>query len=154
MPKPGCGGADSFWLWDGEVELEGQLLLVDEPRLVVRMRHRRSEPALVRGPGRSIPLDWLERQRRLAQTLAFGQCPSILIGGLLEVRLEGVQPSRDPEFDYVLSGAYQPVADEHLEALSELSTDQALRYLRSRRFGAPSADPRRFGESALALFGT
>jgi hypothetical protein len=148
MPKVGCGAPDAFWLWDGEVELEGQLLRADESRLAARMRHRRR--GMTSGTaGRSVPLDWLERQRLLARSICFGQSPSIHLGGLLEVRVEGVQPSRDPDFDYVLAAAYAPVADEHLEALSELSAEPALRYLRSRRSGAPSADLDGWGDSPI-----
>jgi hypothetical protein len=142
MGKKESGGPDSLWLWDGEAEYEGRLGSSDGRHLAARVRQVRRWTLASGAPGRPVPLDLRERQRLLSRRICFSQSPAILLGALLEFRVAAVQPSRDRQFDFVLSGTFIPVADEHLEALSRLSTPEALYYLQSR--GRP-------GGSAVAL---
>lgn len=135
MPQQGGGRSETFWLWDGETEYEGQLLSTEETRLTIRIRRIRRWTLATGTPGRPVPGDLLERQRQLTRRVCFGQSPAILMGALLEVRVATLQPSREGSFDYVLSGTYAGVGDEHLEMLSELSSDAAHHYLQSRRSG-------------------
>ena len=139
MSKHGSGGHDSLWLWDGEDEYEGHLSTSDEHHLAARVRLVRRWTLASGAPGRPVPLDLLERQRLLSRRICFAQSPSIQCGALLEFRVGAVQPSRDRRFDFVLSGTFIPVADEHLDALSRLSTPDALRYLQSRGRSGGSA---------------
>jgi len=132
MSKQGSGG-DTFWLWDGELEYEGRLISAEDGRLTARIRTLRRWTLAAGAPGRPIPLDLLERQRRLAQRACFGQSPAVLLGALVEFHHGTLQPSSDREFDYVVSGTFAPVADEHLDALSQLSSDGAHQYLQARR---------------------
>jgi hypothetical protein len=132
MSKKASGGQESLWLWDGEDEYEGQLGLSDEYHLAGRVRQVRRWTLPCGAPGRPVPVDLLERQRLLSRRLCFAQSPAILLGALLEFRVAAVQTSRDRGFDFVLSGTFIPVADEHLEALSRLSTPDALRFLQVR----------------------
>src|SRR5258706_10268680 len=135
MSQQGCARSDRFWLWDGETEYGGHLLWSDETRLMVRVRRIRRWTLATGTPGRPVPTDFLERQRLLTRRVCFGQSPGILMGALLELRVGTLQPSREGSFDYVLSGTYAGVGDEHLEMLSELSSDAAHHYLQSRRSG-------------------
>lgn len=130
---------DPIWLWTGQVEFEGELLTLNRPQLTARVRQVRRWALSTGAPGRSVPLHFLERQRELSRRLCFGQSPAILLGGLLEFRVETVQSSRDGQFDYVLAGRFSPVADEHLEALSRLDSDEAPRYLESHHGSTDSA---------------
>jgi len=132
MSKRGSGN-EPFWLWDGEAEYQGYLLSVDGEHLTARMREVRRWTLDSGAPGRPVPVDLIERQRRLCLRVCFGQSPSIHLGGLLEFRVGAVQPSRDRQYDYVLSGTFASINDAHLETLSELSSDQAHRYLQSQR---------------------
>ena len=135
MSKRGSGN-DSFWLWDGEAEYQGDLLAVDGQRVTARMREIRRWALDNGAPGKPVPRDLMERQRGMSRRVFFGQSPAIHMGGLLEFRVGAVQPSRDHQYDYVLSGTFTSIEDEHLETLSRLSSDQARRYLQSRRDGA------------------
>jgi len=121
-----------LWLWDGEDEYEGQLGAGGEHHLVARVRLVRRWTLASGAPGRPVPLDLLERQRLLSRRICFAQSPMLLLGVLLEFRVATVQPCRDRRFDFVLSGTFIPVVEEHLDALSRLSTPDALRYLQAR----------------------
>jgi hypothetical protein len=132
MSRKGSGAPESLWLWDGEDEYEGHLGSSDEGHLAGRVRLVRKWTLASGAPGRPVPLDLLERQRLLSRRICFAQSPSLHLGALLEFRLGAILPSRDPRFDLVLSGTFVPVADQHLEALSRLSTPDALRYLHTR----------------------
>jgi hypothetical protein len=134
MAKRGSGN-DLFWLWDGEAEYQGVLLVLDGQRLTARMREIRRWTLDNGAPGKPVPLDLMERQRGMSRRVFFGQSPSILMGGLLEFRVGAVQPSRDHQYDYVLTGTFASIEDEQLETLSRLSSDQAQRYLQSRLDG-------------------
>jgi hypothetical protein len=134
MSKRGSGN-DTFWLWDGEAEYHGHLLAVDGQQVTARMREVRRWTLDSGAPGKPVPLDLMERQRWLSRRICFGQSPAIHMGGLLEFRVGAVQPSRDHQFDYVLTGTFASIGDEHLETLSLLSSDQAQRYLQSQRGG-------------------
>ena len=134
MSKRGSGN-EAFWLWDGEAEYQGQLLSVDGQRVTARMREIRRWTLDAGAPGRPVPLDLIERQRGMVRRVFLGQSPGIQMGGLLEFRIGAVQPSRDHQFDYVLTGTFTSVSEEQLETLSRLSTDQARRYLQSQRDG-------------------
>jgi hypothetical protein len=143
MSTRGSGANDAFWLWDGEAEYEGHLLSLDEGRLSARVRQVRRWTLASGAPGKPVLLDLMERQRLLTRRVCFGQSPAILLGALLECRVLAVQRSQDRTFDFVLSGAFTAISDERLEALSELSSDEAHRYLQTRRKGFPAS-----GESA------
>src|SRR5262245_4263664 len=139
MSKRESGRSDSFWLWDGEVEYEGQLVSLDEAQLTARMRQTRRWTLATGAPGKPIPGDLRERQRAFARRVCFGQSPAIQLGTLLEVRIEALQPSRECPFDYVFFGSFSQISDEHLLPLSQLSTTEAARYLEGRRLGRPSS---------------
>lgn len=142
MSKKGSGGHDTLWLWDGEDEYEGQLGSSNGHHLAARVRQVRRWTLASGAPGRPVPLDLLERQRLLSRRICFAQSPALHLGALLEFRVAAVQPCRDRRFDFVLSGTFLPVADEHLESLSRLSTPDALRFLQSRgRPGGAAAAP-------------
>ena len=49
----------------------------------------------------------------------------------MEFRIVALQPSQDPDFEFVLAGMYWPVADVHLEKLSQLNSNKAFEYLQS-----------------------
>jgi len=132
MSKRGSGN-ESFWLWDGEAEYQGYLLAVDGHSLTARMRDIRRWTLDSGAPGRPVPLNLMERQRHMSRRVCFGQSPAIHMGGLLEFRVGAVQPSKDHQYDYVLSGTFSSIDDERLEALSRLSSDQAQRYLQGER---------------------
>jgi hypothetical protein len=149
------GRKDSLWLWDGEAEYDGELLTVDEHKLTARVREVRHWRLATGSPGRSIPMGLLERHREFCRRVCFGQSPAIQLGSLLEVRVETVQSSGDRHFDYVLAGTFMAVADGNLEALSQVSSDEAVRYLDARRRGLPSSSgSRRSGDSATGSMGT
>lgn len=148
MPKRESTGNSSFWLWDGESEYEGFLLSVDAPRVTARMRQSHRWGLAGGPPGRPIPRDLLERQRRIMRAVCFAQSPAILLGTLLEFRVDTLQATKDRQFDYLIQGTFTAVADEHLEMLSQLSTDEAYRYLQSRRKGHSTRIRRNTGESA------
>ena len=134
------GGGDAFWLWDGEAEYEGLLLSVNQSgHLTARIRQIRRWGLASGSPGKPVPQDLMERQRLLIRRISFAQSPSIQLGTLLEFRIQAVQRSQDRQFDYVLSGSFAPITDEHLESLGELSSDEAHRYLQSRRKGFPAS---------------
>jgi hypothetical protein len=142
MSKKESGGHEIIWLWDGEDEYEGILASSDENHLAARVHLVRRWTLASGAPGRPVPLDLLERQRSLSRRICFAQSPGVHLGSLLEFRVSAVQPCRDRRFDFVLSGTFLPVADEHLEILSRLSTPDALRYLQSRgRSGGAAAAP-------------
>ena len=142
MSRKESGGHDMFWLWDGEDEYEGLVVSSDEHHLAARVRQVRRWTLASGAPGRPVPLDLLDRQRSLSRRICFAQSPAVHLGALLEFRVAAVQPCRDRLFDFVLSGTFLPVADEHLDALSRLSTPDALRYLQSRgRSGGAAAAP-------------
>lgn len=142
MSKRESAGKDPVWLWTGQIEYEGEILALEGAQLTARVRQVRRWSLATGAPGRPVPLHFLERQRELSRLLCFGQSPAIALGGLLAFRVETVQSSGDRQYDYVLAGTFSPVADEHLEALSRLDSDGALRYLESRRGvdGTRSAD--------------
>jgi len=124
----------TFWLWDGESEYEGVIFRVEGNHLAARVRHvQRWSVSGTSSAGRSVPLDFLERQRHLTRGSCFAQSPGIEQAALLEMRVECLQRSRDPELDYVLSGTYRQVTDEHLETLSRLSRDAASTFLAWQR---------------------
>jgi len=142
MSKKGSGGHETLWLWDGEDEYEGQLGSSGEHHLAARVRQVRRWTLASGAPGRPVPVDLLERQRLLSRRICFAQSPALHLGALLEFRVTAVQPCRDHRFDFVFSGTFIPVADEHLESLSRLSTPDALRYLQGRgRSGGAAATP-------------
>jgi hypothetical protein len=148
MSKRESTRKDAIWLWTGRIEYEGEILTLDGNQLTARVRQVRRWSLATGAPGRSVPSHFLEQQRELTLRLCFGQSPAIQLGGLLEFRIEAVQSSGDRQFDYVLAGTFSPVADEHLDALSQLDSDEALRFLESRR---DSVDG---GRSAKSSFGT
>jgi len=125
---------DYFLLWVGESEYEGVILVAEGSHFAARLRHVQRWSLSGTSPaGRSVPLDLLERQRHLTRGSCFAQSPGIQEAALLEVRVESVQRSRDPELDYVLSGTFRQVSDEHLETLSRLSRDAAATLLAWKR---------------------
>ena len=135
MPKRGSGRYEAFWLWTGESEYEGQLLRVTGTKVLARVRR-----CGIAGACTFSPLDLNERQRGLLKRIGFGQSPAILSGSLVEFRVSALQPTRDPHYEMTLAGTFWPVADVHLEALSELESNEALRYLQknSSRAFSPS----------------
>jgi hypothetical protein len=143
MSKRGTGANDAFWLWDGEAEYEGHLCSLDEGRLNARVRQIRRWSLASGAPGKPVLIDLMERQRLLTRRICFAQSPAIDLGALLEFRVHAVQRSQDRAFDFVLSGSFSPISDERMEALSQLSSDEAQLYLQSRRKGFPAS-----GESA------
>jgi hypothetical protein len=132
MSERGTGN-ETFWLWDGEAEYQGYVLSVDGQRVTARMREIRRWTLDAGAPGKPVPLDLLERQRGMVRRIFLGQSPAIQMGGLLEFRIGAVQPSRDHQFDYVMTGTFTSIDDEQLENLSRLSSDQARRYLQGQR---------------------
>jgi hypothetical protein len=134
-----------LWLWDGQTEYEGEVLKLDTRQLTAKVREVRRWRLSTGSPGRAVPSGLLERHRELCRRVCFGQSPAIQLGSLLEFRVETVQSSGDPHYDYVLAGSFAPVEDEHLEALSQLSSDEAIRYLESRRRGGPPSGTGSFG---------
>ncbi len=145
MSKRGSGANDAFWIWDGEAEYEGHLLSLDEGRMTARVRQVRRWTLSSGAPGKPVLLDLMERQRQLTRKVCFAQSPAIELGVLLEARIQAVQRSQDRSFDFVLSGSFTPISDERLDALSQLSSDEAHYYLQLRRKGFPTS-----GESAAA----
>ena len=131
MSRRGGGRNEFFWLWTGETEYEGQLIAVAATSVLARVRRSDHWTPENGAPGNAVPLDVMERQRRLSRSIGFGQSPAILAGSLLEFRVVTLQPSQDSRFDYVLSGMFWPVADEHLERLSQLNSNDAFHYLQS-----------------------
>jgi len=130
MSKRGVG---VFWLWTGENEYEGWLLSHRENRLTARVRRlNRWTPDTGASPGNAVPLDVMERARGLSRRLGLGQSPAIESGALLEFRVVTLQPSSVANYDFVLTGTFVMVADEHLEALSRLNSNEALRYLQAK----------------------
>ena len=132
------GANETFWMWDGEAEYQGEIVTVDGHRLTARMRQIRRWTMAGGSPGRPVPGDLLERQLTFTRRLCFGQSPAVQMGALLEFRIGAVQRSRNPQFDYLLTGTFAAIHDEHLEALSGLNSDQAHHYLQSRRNGGTS----------------
>lgn len=145
MSRRGSGTLGPFWLWTGETEYEGLLMAVNGTRVTARIRRTDHWAPATGACGNAVPLDVMERQRRLSRRIGFGQSPAILAGSLLEFRVVALQPSRDPHYDYVLSGAFWPLADEHLEPLSRLTSGEALRYLQSNSSRAYSPSRLRSG---------
>ena len=135
MSKRGSGSAESFWLWTGDTEYDGELLRVYGTKVMARVRRSGHWKA-----GTLVPLDLNERQRRLTRRIGFGQSPAILGGSLIEFRVVALQPCRNPDFEMTLTGTFWPVADVHLDALSELESNDAFRYLQknSSRIFSPS----------------
>jgi hypothetical protein len=131
MSQRTSGRNEQFWLWTGETEYEGLLLSVDGGRLTARVRPSERCSPENGASGSPVPLDVRERQRRLFRRVGFGQSPAILSGALLEFRIETLQPSQDARFDYVLAGTFSGVADEHLEALSQLNSREVFHFLES-----------------------
>lgn len=131
MSKRGNGASGHFWLWTGEAEYEGQLLSTTENQLTARVRSAGRWSPATGSPGTQIPRDLRERQRWFARRVGFAQSPEILSGALLEIRVSAVQPCRNAQFEYVLAGTFSRVEDDHLEALSRLSSDEAMNYLQS-----------------------
>lgn len=141
MTKRGSGRKELFWLWAGEAEYEGHLLSANGDRLLARVRRTERWTPATGAPGMPVPLDVMERQRWLARRVGFGQSPAILLGALLEVRVAAIQPTRDPEFEYVLAVTFSRIGDEHLEELSRLSCREALHYLQAN--SSRPVNPRR-----------
>ena len=135
MTKRGSGKTESFWMWTGDTEYEGQLLRVTATKVLARVRR-----CGLSGSCTFVPLDLNERTRGLLKRIGFGQSPAILSGSLVEFRVTALQPTRDPHFEMTLTGTFWPVADVHLEALSELESNEAFRYLQknSSRVFSPS----------------
>jgi hypothetical protein len=133
MIQRGGGNNESFWLWMGEAEYEGDVLAAGEDRLIARVRLTDR----VSAPGTLVPFDVIERQRRLIRRVGFSQSPAIHEGALLQFRVTALQPCRDPLFVYVLAGSFAPIADEHLEPLSRLGSNEAFRYLQACSSPAP-----------------
>ena len=140
MAKRGSGRRESFWLWTGESEYQGQLISVTATRVLARVRRCGPWTPAGGAAGTAVPLDLNERTRRLSRQVGFGQSPAILAGSLIEFRVTGIQPTQDPHFEFALCGTFWPVADVHLEALSELESNEAFRYLQknSSRAFSPS----------------
>jgi len=140
MSRRGSGKTASFWLWTGDTEYEGQLLAVDGTQVLARVRQCGRRSPANGAPGAAVPLDLNERPRQLSNRIGFGQSPAILAGTLIEFRVAAIQRSGDPNFEFTLSGSFWPVADEHLERLSQLDTAEAFRYLQanSSRAYSPS----------------
>ena len=138
--RSGSGRRESFWLWTGESEYEGHLLSVAGTRVLAQVRRRGHFTPAGGAGGTAGPLDLGERTRYFARQVGFGQSPAILAGSLIEFRVTGIQPTRDPNFEFGLCGSFWPVADVHLEALSELESNEAFRYLQknSSRAFSPS----------------
>jgi hypothetical protein len=135
MSKRESGTTESFWLWTGDTEYDGQLLQVYGTKVMARVRRSGHWKA-----GTLVPLDLNERQRGLTRRIGFGQSPAILGGSLFEFRVVALQPCRDPQYEITLSGTFWPVADVHLDPLSKLESNEAFRYLQknSSRAFSPS----------------
>ena len=131
MGKQESGRSESFWLWTGDAEYQGRLVAAGMDRLIARVRFADRWSPGTGAPGMPVPFDLSERQRRLTQRIGFGQSPAIHEGTLLQFRVTALQPCTDPFFVYVLAGSFTPIADEHLEPLSRLSSNEAFRYLQS-----------------------
>jgi hypothetical protein len=140
MPKRGSGKTDAFWMWTGDTEYEGLLLRVTGTKVLARVRR-----CGIAGSCTFSPLDLNERTRHLNTRIGFGQSPAILSGSLVEFRVTGLQPTRDPHYEMTLTGSFWPVADVHLEALSELESNEALRYLQKNSSRAFSPSTMRTG---------
>jgi hypothetical protein len=140
MSKRGSGKNETFWMWTGETEYEGEVLSVKGTGVTARIRRVDRKTPMTGPVGNTVPLDLVERQRHLARRIGFAQSPAILAGTLTEFRVVAIQPSRDPHFEFVLSGMFWPVADIHLEKLSKLDSNKAFEYLQknSSRAFAPS----------------
>jgi len=138
--KRGSGKNESFWLWTGETEYEGHLLAVNGTRVLARVRRGGPWSPANGTAGIAVPLDLNERTRHLSKRIGFGQSPAILAGSLIEFRVTAIQPTRDPNFEFALCGTFWPVADIHLETLSQLNSNEAYRYLQknSSRAFSPS----------------
>jgi hypothetical protein len=140
MGQHESGRSESFWLWTGDAEYQGRLVASGEDRLIARVRFADRWTPGTGAPGMPVPFDLSERQRRLTQRIGFGQSPALCEGALLQFRVTALQPSRDPCFMFVLAGSFTPIADEHLEPLSRLSSNEAFRYLQSCAPQAPGRD--------------
>jgi len=127
MVRRESGRNESFWLWTGDAEYEGDVLAAGEDRLIARIRLTDR----VSAPGTLVPLDVIERQCRMIRRVGFGQSPAVHEGALLQFRVTALQPCRDPLFVYVLAGSFAPIADEHLEPLSRMGSNEAFRYLQA-----------------------
>ena len=131
MSKRESGKNESFWMWTGETEYEGQVLSVKGTGVTVRIRRVDRRTPANGAAGITLATDLIDRQRHLARRIGFAQSPSILAGALMEFRIVALQPSQDPDFEFVLAGMYWPVADVHLEKLSQLNSNKAFEYLQS-----------------------
>jgi hypothetical protein len=129
MAKRGSG--ETFWMWTGETEYDGEVLSVKGTGVTARIRRVDRKIPAGGAVGTVVPNDMVERQRHLARRIGFAQSPAILAGSLTEFRVVAIQPSQDPLFDFVLSGMFWPVADVHLEKLSKLDSPKAFEYLQS-----------------------
>jgi hypothetical protein len=145
MVRRESGRSESFWLWTGDAEYDGRLVAAGEDRLIARVRFADRGSPSTGAPGMPVPFDLSERQRWLTRRIGFGQSPAIHDGALLQFRVTALQPSSDPFFVYVLAGSFTPVADEHLEPLSRLSSNEAFRYLQSCSPAAPLSGRLRSG---------
>lgn len=131
MVRRESGKHESFWLWTGDAEYEGRLVAAGEDRLIARVRFADRGSPGTGAPGTPVPVDLSERLRRLSRRIGFGQSPAVHEGALLQFRVTALQPCSDPFFVYVLAGSFAPIADEHLEPLSRLNSNEAFRYLQS-----------------------
>ena len=141
MSKRGSGkDNEGFWMWTGETEYEGEILALKGTGVTARIRRVDRRIPVTGAVGTIVPNDLVERQRPLARRIGFAQSPAILAGSLTEFRIVAIQPSQDPQFEFVLSGMFWPVADVHLEKLSKLDSNKAFEYLQknSSRAFSPS----------------
>ena len=107
------------------------MLSVKGTSVTARIRRVDRRTPVTGAVGTTVPLDLVERQRHLAKRIGFSQSPAILAGALTEFRIVAIQPSQDPQFEFVLTGMFWPVADVHLEKLSKLDSNKAFEYLQS-----------------------
>src|SRR6185295_9284210 len=124
MVRRESGRSETFWLWTGDAEYEGRVVAAGEDRLIARVRFADRWNPGTGAPGTLVPFDLSERQRRLSRSFGFGQSPAIHEGALLQFRVTALQPCSDPFFVYVLAGSFAPIADEHLEPISRLNSNE------------------------------
>src|SRR5688500_1514232 len=124
MSKRGSGKNESFWLWTGETEYEGHLLAVNGTRVLARIRRGGPWSPANGAPGIAGPIVRNERTRHLAWRIGFGESTEIRAGTLIGFRATAIQRTRDPYFEFALSGTFWPVADSHLETLSQLNSSE------------------------------
>jgi hypothetical protein len=131
MSKRESGKGEHFWMWTGETEYSGEVLSVKGTSVTAKIRRVDKKTPATGTVGTTVPNDMVERQRHLARRIGFAQSPAVLAGSLTEFRVVAIQPSRNTEYEFVLTGMFWPLADHHLEKLSKLDSNKAFEYLQA-----------------------